>query len=85
VLDKAVMIAQSFNERPIYTSPGLLLVKPSKTLAGTIIVSVLIAMQLVGLGILVWYIFSADVDDIAGCADRKGGGRGRDTAAGAGE
>ncbi|KAF7345007.1 hypothetical protein MVEN_01663500 [Mycena venus] len=58
VLNKAVMIAQPFAERPIYTSPGLQLIKPSKTLAGTIIVSVLIAMQLAGLGILVWYIYS---------------------------
>jgi hypothetical protein len=52
------MSAQLLSERPIYTSPGLALVKPSKTLAGTIIVSVVIAMQLVGLGILMWYIYS---------------------------
>ncbi|KAJ7682004.1 hypothetical protein DFH06DRAFT_285334 [Mycena polygramma] len=59
VLNKAVMLTQpSFFERPIYTSPGLELVKPAKTLAGTIIVSVLIAMQLAGLGLLVWYIYS---------------------------
>jgi hypothetical protein len=58
VLNKAVVFAQPFNERPLYTSPGLQLFKPSKTLAGTIIVSVLIAMQLMGLGILVWYKYS---------------------------
>ncbi|KAJ6450164.1 hypothetical protein C8R45DRAFT_1224178 [Mycena sanguinolenta] len=59
VLNKAVLLAQpSFNERPIYTSPGIPLIKPTKTLAGTIIVSVFIAMQLVGLGLLVSYIYS---------------------------
>ncbi|KAF8185543.1 hypothetical protein K438DRAFT_1973841 [Mycena galopus ATCC 62051] len=59
VLNKAVILTQpSLFERPIYTSPGLELVKPAKTLAGTIIVSVLIAMQLVGLGLLMWYIYS---------------------------
>ncbi|KAJ7152393.1 hypothetical protein C8R46DRAFT_1007027 [Mycena filopes] len=58
LLTKAVTIAQVFSERPIYTSPGLELVKPRKTLAGTIIVSVLIAMQLVGLALLVRYIYT---------------------------
>ncbi|KAJ7772226.1 hypothetical protein B0H16DRAFT_1685301 [Mycena metata] len=58
VLNKAVTVAHVFDERPIYTSSGLELVKPSKTLAATIIVSVLIAMQLVGLAILVRYIYS---------------------------
>ncbi|KAJ6479128.1 hypothetical protein C8R45DRAFT_832888 [Mycena sanguinolenta] len=59
VLNKALTVTgTSPFGRPIYTSPGLLLLKPTKTLAGTIIVSVLIAMQLVGLGLLVWYIYS---------------------------
>ncbi|KAF8164362.1 hypothetical protein K438DRAFT_2067300 [Mycena galopus ATCC 62051] len=59
VLNKAVMLTQpSISERPIYTSPGLELVKPVKTLAGTIIVSALIAMQLAGLGLVIWYIYS---------------------------
>ncbi|KAJ7159600.1 hypothetical protein C8R46DRAFT_1194891 [Mycena filopes] len=58
LLTKAVTIAQPSSERPIYTSPGLELVKPRKTLAGTIIVSVLIAMQLLGLALLVRYIYT---------------------------
>ncbi|KAJ7020729.1 hypothetical protein C8F04DRAFT_1274646 [Mycena alexandri] len=51
MLNKAVLLGQPFNNHPLYTSGGLELVKPVKTLAATIIVSVLIAMQLVGLAI----------------------------------
>ncbi|KAJ7035994.1 hypothetical protein C8F04DRAFT_1258357 [Mycena alexandri] len=58
MLNKAVLLGQPFNNHPLYTSGGLELVKPVKTLAATIIVSVLIAMQLVGLAILVRYIYS---------------------------
>ncbi|KAK7017244.1 hypothetical protein R3P38DRAFT_2635099 [Favolaschia claudopus] len=57
-LNKAVTLSQGFNQRPIYTSPGTVLYKPTKSLAGTIIVSLLIGMQLVGLGWLVVYIYS---------------------------
>jgi hypothetical protein len=57
VLNKAVQLS-SVDARPIYTSPGLQLIKPHKTLVGTIVVSALIAIQLVGLGLLVWHIYS---------------------------
>jgi hypothetical protein len=46
VLNKAVQLS-SVDARPIYTSPGLQLIKPHKTLVGMIVVSALIAIQLV--------------------------------------
>lgn len=44
--------------RTIWTSPGASINRPYKTLAGTIVVSVLIGLQLLGLAYLVWYIYS---------------------------
>ena len=44
--------------RSIYTSPGLPVFRPAKTLAGTIIISSLIFLQVVGLSILAWYIYT---------------------------
>jgi len=44
--------------RTIWTSPGAAINRPYKTLAGTIVVSVLIGIQLLGLAYLVWYIYS---------------------------
>ncbi|KAK7057883.1 hypothetical protein R3P38DRAFT_2497804 [Favolaschia claudopus] len=58
VLNKAVTISQGSLKRPIYTSPGLVLVKPTKSLAGTVLVSLLIGLQLVGMGLLMAYIYS---------------------------
>ncbi|TAQ87222.1 hypothetical protein B7494_g4454 [Chlorociboria aeruginascens] len=44
--------------RNIYTSPGTPMFRPAKTLAGTIIVSVLIFLQIIGLSILAWYVYT---------------------------
>jgi hypothetical protein len=44
--------------RNIYTSPGSPVVRPSKTVAGTVIVSVLLSLQITGLLILAWYIYT---------------------------
>ena len=46
------------NSRAIYTSEGTTVHRPHKTLAGTVIVSVLIVMQVLGLLMLAWYIYS---------------------------
>lgn len=46
------------NARNIYTSPGSPVIRPFKTLAGTIIISTLILLQLVGLTVLAWYIYT---------------------------
>ncbi|KAF9267045.1 hypothetical protein L218DRAFT_1063442 [Marasmius fiardii PR-910] len=58
VLTKSVSMSYPFAARPIYTSPGLLLLKPDKSVAGTIIVTILISLQLLALAALVWYIYS---------------------------
>ncbi|THU89073.1 hypothetical protein K435DRAFT_969251 [Dendrothele bispora CBS 962.96] len=44
--------------RPIYTSGGIQVFKPVVTVAGTIIVTVLVSLQLLGLGIFAWYVYS---------------------------
>ena len=44
--------------RQIFTSPGLEVLRPAKTLAGTIIISTLIFLQSVGLAVLGWYIYT---------------------------
>jgi len=43
--------------RTIWTSPGASISRPYKTLAGTVVVSLLIGVQLLGLIYLVWYIY----------------------------
>ena len=45
----------STSARSIWTSPGLTILKPRKTLAGTTIISVLILLQLIGLILLARY------------------------------
>ena len=47
-----------YTARKIFTSPGSPVYRPSKTLAGTIIISTLIFLQVVGLAILAWYIYT---------------------------
>lgn len=44
--------------RAIYTSPGSPVFRPAKTLAGTIIISTLIGLQVIGLLVLAWYIYT---------------------------
>ena len=44
--------------RQIFTSPGFPVFRPVKTLAGTVIVSSLIFLQLIGLSVLAWYIYT---------------------------
>lgn len=46
------------NARPIYFSPGSPVFRPAKTVAGTVIISTLILLQIVGLSVLVWYIYT---------------------------
>lgn len=47
-----------YSARTIWTAPGLLLAKPVVPLYAKITVSVLMALQLFGLGLLLWYIYS---------------------------
>lgn len=54
-LRKAVTGTGSMQARKIYFSPGTLFAKPSKSLATTIAISILIFLQLSGLAMLVWY------------------------------
>jgi hypothetical protein len=42
--------------REIFTAPGEVVFKPTMTLAGKIIITVLIAFQLAGIGWIIWYI-----------------------------
>jgi hypothetical protein len=44
--------------RNIYTSPGTAIVKPDLKLYARITISILIGLQLLGLALLVWYIYS---------------------------
>lgn len=44
--------------RNIYTSPGSPVLRPLKSVAGTVIVSVLLGLQITGLLILAWYIYT---------------------------
>lgn len=46
-----------FNAREVFTSPGSVMPLPAVTLAGKVLVSVLIGAQLVGLVWVVWYIY----------------------------
>ena len=48
----------AYTARTISTSPGYSLPKPAKTLAGTIVISLLILVQVVALFFLVMYIYS---------------------------
>jgi len=43
--------------RTIWSSPGATINRPYKTLAGTIVVSLLIGVQVLGLAYLLWYIY----------------------------
>lgn len=47
-----------YSARTIWTAPGLLVAKPVVPLYAKITVSVLMALQLFGLGVLLWYIYS---------------------------
>lgn len=57
MLTKTVEASFSMNARPLYTSPGLIVSRPSKSLPATIVISVLILIQLVGIAYLTWYIY----------------------------
>ena len=55
LLSGTASATSSTSARSIWTSPGLTILKPRKTLTGTIIISVLILLQLVGLILLARY------------------------------
>ncbi|KAL6157523.1 hypothetical protein ACJQWK_06561 [Exserohilum turcicum] len=46
-----------YTARPLYTAPGIFLPKPAVSLAGTIVISMLMLLQLLGLAYLAWYIY----------------------------
>jgi hypothetical protein len=60
--NQALLTINPLTEQPlartIWSSPGATINRPSKTLAGTIVVSLLIGVQLLGLAYLLWYIYS---------------------------
>lgn len=56
-LTQAVTSSLPFGNRGIYFGPGVLVPLPFKTFAGTIIVSVFIFLQLLGLAFLTYYIY----------------------------
>jgi hypothetical protein len=47
----------NFRGRKVYTSPGSPVLKPTMTTGAMIAVSLLIGLQLLGLGCLTWYIY----------------------------
>ena len=49
--------SQLGNARPIFSSPGLTLAKPQKSLASTIVISCLLGMELLALAYLAWCIY----------------------------
>lgn len=50
-----------FSGRPIFSSPGIVIIRPFKTIAGTVIISVLILLQLIGIAYTVWYIYKVPI------------------------
>jgi hypothetical protein len=57
MLTQTATAAQAFSSRRIRFGAGMLVPLPLKTLAGTVIVSILIFLQLLGLSILTYYIY----------------------------
>lgn len=57
MLTQTVDAAFDMGSRKIFTAPGVVIPRPVKTLVGTIIISVLIFLQLIGLAYTVRYIY----------------------------
>ncbi|KAI0161798.1 hypothetical protein GGR52DRAFT_586027 [Hypoxylon sp. FL1284] len=58
VLTKTVLAEMPFNMRNIYSSPGLIMVRPTMTMTSLIAISILIFLQTLGLAVIVWLIYS---------------------------
>lgn len=58
VLTETVKVAIGDTKRPIYFSPGKLVLKPKIDKISLIVLSVLVGLQVLGLVVLTWYIYS---------------------------
>lgn len=61
MLTKTVDSTWAFGARAIVTAPGAIVLRPAKTIAGTVIISTLIFLQLVGIAYTVNYIYQIPI------------------------